>query len=114
MNAGSATNKPGMAVIVIDSTPQGAEVFGADKTSLGKTPLTLSLPISDMPMDFELRMAGYKKKPKQLVVSGNSVINVMLERAPASSGTSNSSGAGKGSGHRKKGSGDELMNPDDL
>ena len=96
-----------MAVIVIDSTPQGADVIGSDGTSLGKTPVTVSLPISDLPQDFELRLAGYKKKTKQLVVTGNTVVNVLLDRAPASSGHS------KGSG-RKKGSGNELMNPDDL
>ncbi|HEY5948348.1 MAG TPA: serine/threonine-protein kinase [Kofleriaceae bacterium] len=100
---------PGMAAIVIDSTPPGAEVFGSDGKSLGKTPVTLSLPISDLPQDFELRMTGYKKKAKQIIVSGNSVINVLLDRAP----TSGSSGNRKGSGH-KKGSGDDLMRPDDL
>jgi tRNA A-37 threonylcarbamoyl transferase component Bud32 len=99
---------PSMAAVVIDSTPQGAEVFGADKTFHGKTPVTLSLPISDMPVELELRLAGYKKKSKQVVVTGNTVLNVMLDRAPASSG-----GTRKGSGH-KKGSGDDLMRPDDL
>jgi hypothetical protein len=95
-----------MAVIVIDSTPQGAEVIDADKKSYGKTPATLNLPISDMPIDFELKLAGYKKKSKQVIVSGNAVINVMLDKAP-------SSGSHRGSG-TKKGSGNELMNPDDL
>jgi hypothetical protein len=95
-------------VIVIDSTPQGAEVVGPDGTLLGKTPVTVSLPISDLPQSFELRMAGYKKKTKQLVVSGNTVVNLVLDRAPITSPTD------QGSGHRKKGSGDELMNPDDL
>ena len=59
-----------MAVIVLDSVPPGAEVFGPDKASYGKTPARLSLPISDMPLEFELRLAGYRKKTKQLVVSG--------------------------------------------
>jgi len=111
--AGSAqpTNKPapGMAVIVIDSTPQGAEVIGtSDKKSYGKTPATLSLPVSDMPVDFELKLSGYKKKSKQLIVTGNSVINVMLDKAPS---TGNKGGRRKGSGD---GAGDGLMNPDDL
>jgi hypothetical protein len=62
-----------------------------------------------MPLEFELRLSGYKKKTKQLVVTGNTVINVMLDRAPSPG----NSGTRKGSGH-KRGSGDELMNPDDL
>jgi serine/threonine protein kinase len=107
----AAAAAPHTAVIVIDSTPQGAEVFGSDKASLGKTPVTLTLPISDMPLEYELRMPGYKKKTKQLVVTSNAVINVMLDRAPASS--TGSGPRNKGSGH-KKGSGDELMRPDDL
>ncbi len=106
----AAVATPNLAAIVIDSSPQGAEVFNADKKSLGKTPVTLSLPISDMPLEFELRLSGYKKKTKQLVVSGNTVINVMLDRAPS---PGNTGGTRKGSGH-KRGSGDELMNPDDL
>jgi hypothetical protein len=94
-----------MATIVVDSTPQGAEVFGPDKTSLGKTPVRITLPISTTPLDFELKLAGYRRKTKQVVVSGNAVLQVTLDRAP-------STGTGKGKG---KGSGDsELMNPDDL
>jgi len=107
-SAAPPVNKPppGMAVIVIDSTPQGAEVIGAGK-NYGTTPATLSLPISDLPLDFELKLNGYKKKSKQIVVSGNIVINVNLDKAPAPRGPRKGSGA-------KQGSGDELMRPDDL
>jgi hypothetical protein len=93
-----------MAVIVIDSTPAGAEVFGPDKTSLGKTPARISLPISDMPVELELHLAGYRKKTKQLVVSGNAVVQVALDKVPPS--TSGTKGTGKGSTKRTgKGSG---------
>jgi tRNA A-37 threonylcarbamoyl transferase component Bud32 len=95
------------AVIVIDSTPQGADVVGSDGASLGKTPVTVSLPISDLPLDFELKLAGYKKKTKQIIVTGNTVVNVLLDRVPpATSG-------GKGGKSRKRGPSD-LMRPDDL
>jgi serine/threonine-protein kinase len=103
---GSAVTPAGMAVIVIDSSPQGAEVFGSDNKSVGKTPATLSLPISDLPLELELRLAGYKKKTKQIVVTGNTVINVMLDRQ--------ASGATKGGGKKKGSAASELMNPDDL
>jgi serine/threonine protein kinase len=100
---------PGTAVIVVDSTPAGADVIGSDGVSLGKTPVTVSLPISDLPQEFELRLAGYKKKTKQIIVTGNTVVNVMLDRAPSTP----SKGTGKGSGKKRRGAGD-LMNPDDL
>jgi hypothetical protein len=78
-----------MAVIVIDSTPQGAEVFGPDDASLGKTPARISLPISDMPVELVVRLAGYHKKTKQIVVTGNAVVQVALDRVhAATSGTS--------------------------
>jgi tRNA A-37 threonylcarbamoyl transferase component Bud32 len=96
-----------MAVVVIDSVPQGAELFGADKKSLGKTPVRLSLPISDTPIDFELRLGGYRRKPKQVTVTGNTVIQIPLERAPAAVPHHPS-----GSGSSHSGSPDELMPTD--
>jgi hypothetical protein len=95
---------------VIDSTPAGAEVVGTDKTSYGKTPARLTLPISDMPVELELRLAGYRKKTKQLVVSGNALVQVTLDRAPAPS-PSGTKGKGKGSG-AKKACGTCLERPD--
>jgi serine/threonine-protein kinase len=86
-----------MAVVVIDSTPQGADVFGPDKKNLGKTPLKLDLPISDMPLEFELRLAGHRKKTKQIIVSANTMVQVPLERAPSTGGSSGTSGSSKGS-----------------
>jgi tRNA A-37 threonylcarbamoyl transferase component Bud32 len=80
--ANSATSDVAMAVIVFDSTPQGADVFGSDKVSLGKTPVKVALPISDVPLEFELRLAGHRKKTKQLVVSGNTLVQVTLDRLP--------------------------------
>ena len=109
--AGSAAPPPApaMATLVIDSTPQGADLIGPDGTSLGTTPAKLSLPISDLPQQFELRLAGYKKETRQVVVTGNTVITVMLDRIRVpSSGTKH-----RGSDHAPR-PGNELMNPDDL
>jgi len=119
LDAASEAPAPPMAVIVIDTTPQGADVIGPEAKSLGKTPVTVSLPISDLPLDFELHLAGYKKKSKQIVVTGNTVVNVALDRAPAPA-PSASGPTTKGSGARKKGSGagqgsgNDLINPADL
>jgi len=102
--SGSKVATAKTAVIVIDSTPQGAEVFGSNKQSLGKTPLHLTLPISDLPQTFDLRLTGYKKKTKQIVVTGNAVIPVPLDKLVAPNPA------------HKKGpkNNDGLMRPDDL
>ncbi len=86
-----------LAIIMIESIPNGADVFDADKKLLGKTPLKLELPISDTPITLELRRAGYRKKTKQFVVAGNTMVQVPLDRAPATTGTKNTGGH-KGSG----------------
>jgi serine/threonine-protein kinase len=105
---GSATAPTGAtAVIQIESTPSGAEIFGPDGKSIGKTPVKVTLPISDLPLEFELKLTGYKKKTKSIVVSGNAMVDVVLDRA--SSGGSRPKGSGA-----KKGSDNGLMNPDDL
>lgn len=83
-------------------------MFGPDGKSVGKTPARVTLPISDLPQQFELRLSGYKKKQKQIVVTGNAVVDVALDRAPATGGGTSH----KGSGH--KGSDNGLMRPDDL
>jgi hypothetical protein len=106
-NVGSA-GSAAMAVILIDSTPPGADVVDADKKSYGKTPAKLTLPISDLPLTFELRLAGYRKKTKEIVVSGNTMVQVTLDKLPVQTPHK---GSGRGSGN---GGGDELMRPDDL
>jgi len=72
------------AVVVIDSTPQGASVSypGTAPGPAGKTPLRLTLPVSSHPIAFELELAGYKHKTKSVTISGNAVILVDLERIP--------------------------------
>jgi hypothetical protein len=92
------------AVISIESKPPGAEVIGPDGKSLGKAPVKVTLPISDLPQEFELKLAGYKKKKKSIVVTGNAIVEVPLDRAASS-----------GNRHQGSGGGDNgLMRPDDL
>ena len=89
-NTGSATSgktitpipTPTMAVVMVDSVPPGAEIFGPDNKLLGRTPVKLSLPISRQSVSYELRLAGYRKKTTQLVVTENTVIEVPLEKLP--------------------------------
>jgi serine/threonine protein kinase len=107
---GSGAGSGAMALVVIDSVPQGAEVYDADKKLLGKTPARLELPISDAPVTLDLKLPGYRKKQKQITVTGNVVVQVPLEKAPA--GHSN---------QRPRGGSDSdsncptcLMSPDDL
>jgi eukaryotic-like serine/threonine-protein kinase len=105
--AGSAA--AAMALVVIDSTPEGAEVVGPDKKSIGKTPAKLSLPVSDLPLRYELTLPGYRKKQYEVVVSGNTVINVPLERAPV---ISHPPGGHKGSAVKHHGDDDGLERPE--
>jgi serine/threonine-protein kinase len=98
-------DKP-VAVVVIDSAPQGAEVFGPDGKSAGKTPAKLSLPIGSKPLVYELRLAGYRKKTKQFIVTGNAVIDVPLERIPQQIIIHHPNGSGA-----KRGSSDDLERP---
>jgi hypothetical protein len=93
------------AHLSIDSAPPGAAVTGPSGESLGKTPLKIDWPISDLPVTFELRLGGYKRKLKQTVVNGNTALRVELERAPVRRGGPAASGSGKGSGA------DALMPP---
>jgi serine/threonine protein kinase len=97
------------AHLSIDSIPSGATVTGSDGELLGKTPLKIEWPRSDLPVTFELRLSGYKKKQKQTVVNGNTALRIELERAA----TSRHHGSGADSGAGKTGSGDNgLMRPD--
>jgi serine/threonine protein kinase len=70
------------ALIEIDSTPPGAEIFGPDAKSLGKTPAKLQLPIATTALTYELRLAGYRKATKQFIVTGNAVVDVAMQRLP--------------------------------
>jgi hypothetical protein len=96
-----------MATIEVDSEPGGAEVL-ADKKLLGKTPLKLAMPISDLPVTFELKLSGYRKLTKQVVITGNRVIDLPLEKAPVASSPH------EPSHHHGSGSDTGLMRPDDL
>jgi tRNA A-37 threonylcarbamoyl transferase component Bud32 len=98
---------PRTAHLSIDSVPPGAVVSGPEGEALGKTPIKLDWPISDLPVTFELRLAGYKKKQKQTVVNSNTALHIELERAPASRHPGNAPGsASTGSG------GNGLMRPE--
>ncbi|MGE5185299.1 MAG: serine/threonine-protein kinase [Acidobacteriota bacterium] len=96
------------ASVEIDSEPTGADLYGPDKKLVGKTPQKLTLEVSDLPLTFELHMAGYRKKTKQLLVSGNLVVSVPLERAPVVHGTTHKDTS------NNKDNENSLMRPDDL
>ena len=111
--AGSAARPPARgptAHLSIDSIPPGATVTSADGDLLGKTPLKVEWPVSDLPVTFELRLGGYKKKQQQTVVNGNTALHIELERVAV---VRRSSG-GAGSGQVRTGSGGNgLMRPDE-
>ena len=73
---------PATATLAIDSEPQGATVVGPDGKELGVTPLHISWPIGTAAVAFELRLAGYKNKTKDIVVGGNTSLRIELEKLP--------------------------------
>ncbi|HEX2689348.1 MAG TPA: protein kinase [Kofleriaceae bacterium] len=101
--------QPATAHLSIDSIPEGATVTSSDGELLGKTPLKIEWPKTDLPVTFELKLAGYKKKQKQTVVNGNTALHIELERASVIRHPP----AGAGSGSTRTNGGDNgLMRPD--
>jgi serine/threonine-protein kinase len=110
--AGSARTdaKPGKtAHLSIDSAPQGATVIGPQGETLGRTPLELEWPVATQPVSFELRLAGYRKKERDITVTGNTALRVDLERLPARRPVSPT----PGSAPPPATGGNGLMRPDD-
>jgi serine/threonine-protein kinase len=105
IDAGVAVAAVKTADINIDSVPSGADIYSADNQLLGKTPTTFQLPRGTTPVTIELRLPGYKKKSKQLVVTENMVIQVPLDRLPPVTVIHHGSGSGK------RGSSDDLERP---
>jgi serine/threonine protein kinase len=81
-DAGTGNPPAGTAKLTIRSTPSKASVYGPDGTLLGKTDFELDWAISDQPVTFEVRLPGYRKKRKELTVTGNTVVVLELERLP--------------------------------
>jgi serine/threonine-protein kinase len=102
-----------MATVEIDTAPSGAEIIGPDNLVLGKTPAKLTLPVATKPLTVVLRLAGYHPKSKVIIVSGNLVLEVPLDRVPQATihhaGGHGGQGSGPGSG--KRGSSDDLERP---
>jgi hypothetical protein len=93
-----------MARLTIDSTPPNASVYGSWR-ALGKTRLDSVAGLEDA-VAFEIRLSGYRTKPKRIVVGGNTTIGVELELR----GSGRGSGSGTGSAGRR---GDGLIRPGD-
>jgi serine/threonine protein kinase len=96
------------ARLSIDSAPRGASVTGPGGKALGKTPLKVDWPISDLPVTFELKLPGYRRKLKQTVVNGNTALRVELERVAV---IRRNRGPGR-SGNRDRGGDNGLMRPE--
>ncbi|HWO21839.1 MAG TPA: PEGA domain-containing protein, partial [Kofleriaceae bacterium] len=109
--SGSAAKAPASAKLTIESVPSGAGVFAIDGAFLGKTPLKLEWPVSEVPRTFELRLPGYHRRTRELVVSGNTTVRIELDRMPV---TPPSRPSGAGSGQSPKGSNSDsgLMRPE--
>jgi serine/threonine-protein kinase len=92
------------AHLTIESVPNGAAVKGPDGVALGRTPLVMDWPISDAPVRFELRLAGYKSRLKQTVINGNTRLVIELEHVVVRR---------RGTGTARPGGSNGLMRPGD-
>jgi hypothetical protein len=57
-------------------------VYSPEGALLGRTPLKLEWPVSSQASTFELRLAGHRRRTKDLVVSSHTSVRVELERLP--------------------------------
>jgi tRNA A-37 threonylcarbamoyl transferase component Bud32 len=105
-SSGSAAPAASRAKLTIESVPGGASVHAPDGAALGKTPLKLEWQMSPQPVTFELRLPGYRRRTKEIVISGNTTVRVELEPMPA---PSRPPGAGSS---RASGSDSGLMRPE--
>jgi hypothetical protein len=103
----AAVDSPSVATVklTLQSTPPGASVYDDTGALLGKTPVTIQRPISTTSLAFELKLAGYKVKRKDVVVDGEMTVGVALEKAPKASAP-----AGKGSAVNRLGN--DLVKPE--
>ncbi|MEO8706562.1 MAG: serine/threonine-protein kinase [Kofleriaceae bacterium] len=111
-----APDAPVLARLTIDSEPHGASVYGPDGALLGTTKLEIDWTIATAPVVFELRLPGYRRKPKSIVVGGNTAIGVQLEKLPVpgrGSAGKGSAAAGSGKGSAKGSDDNGLIRPGD-
>jgi tRNA A-37 threonylcarbamoyl transferase component Bud32 len=95
------------AHLTIESVPPGAQVKGPRDRALGKAPVVVEWPMSDVPVMFELRLSGYRTKQKQTVINGNTRLVIELERIPVARHAPGSGSA------RPATPSNGLMRPDD-
>jgi serine/threonine-protein kinase len=79
-SAGSGTPAGPRVRLVIETIPPGAAVAGPDGRALGRTPLQLEWPASAERVVFDLRLAGYRRRAAELVVTAPTTVRVELER----------------------------------
>jgi hypothetical protein len=96
-----------MVAVTLETVPTGADVRKRGKL-VGKTPFTLQLMVENGPVVVELRLKGYRPLTKRIVATDDVTIKETLTRVRR--------GGGQGSGPRDSGtgSGDALLNPEDI
>ena len=80
--SGASPSLPALAKLAFESVPRGASVYSSEGALLGKTPLKLEWPVSITPATFELRLPGYRRRTKELAVTGNTTVRLELEPLP--------------------------------
>ena len=100
-----------LARITITSDPSGAEVFDAHGTRVGVTPTEVGLPADGTEHTFTLRHPKAKERTKTITATGDTTIEVILEKLPRRSGSSSGSGTKRGTAAHERIDGAELLGP---
>ena len=82
-NAGNTAPAPASAKTVklsLDSSPDGASVFGPDGTALGTTPLRIDWPTSPAPVKLVFKLRGYRDKTVEVTVTANTIARAELSK----------------------------------
>ena len=123
-----ATAKITTVTIHVESQPDVAEVVDGKGAVVGHTPLELQVPRGDAPMALQIRVAGFAPETKTITPSADATIRVVLTAVPHHRGVGPGHPPAAPATHavvppvpakvppstHKSGSGDDLMNPNDL
>jgi tRNA A-37 threonylcarbamoyl transferase component Bud32 len=109
-DTGSVVIEPTVVKVRLETEPSGAEVRRKGKR-LGRTPYTLEMTVEKGPITVELRHKGYRSVTREIDATDDMTIRETLTKAPRGGGKTGGTGPKNGSG---TGSGDTLLNPDDM
>ncbi|MCA9610275.1 MAG: protein kinase, partial [Myxococcales bacterium] len=76
---------PGPSLVMLESDPPGAEVYGPDGAVVGNTPIAVPRPAEgDAPIPYEIRLTRYRDRTVPVGPSTADTLRITLARGPSS------------------------------